>query len=571
MTRLQGQSIRDFTGGLNIRENSFQLADNESPAMLNVFVDPRGGFFTREGWVRWNDDNIAGPWDPRNAMLHQYSDGTFAVYLTNDGKVWRANSAGEFVDAAIPCSASPHLADFAAWSNKVYIACGQTKASYWHDNATKQPLAIAGSGNWNDNYTTPVGGVYPSAELTEAHGGYTFCGDVFENFSGGGALRYPNRIRWSHPNAPEDWAQQDYIDIQQGGGRITALQSFTDHLMIFKDASVWALYGYDSESWQLVEVSRKSGTVSPTTVTTSEDSCYYYSPAGRSAVFVIQGGARPESISEPIRLVMSQSVKVENVWLSWVSNRLFVNMPWVPERIVPATFQARGASQRDTTTFVFDLFVKEGGAWEALKPARGGLRSMFELPASKVPFGVLAAAGTDHCVVQLGANTQDATDKLNPARDPEPFVAYYTTNWKDGGTEELRKHWLRPRFVVRNPQQDMQWLVRGYRNYDNTNQYRSWTMGITAGGQPFWRQNGASDPDGFDWAPTDVPVNGNGTVNPPYANWAAQQDGSRIIRGQALGIARSIRLVFTPTPAYAGRGWGIDSMVLKHVDRRFTT
>ena len=33
----------DFKGGLNLRADQFNIAYNESPAVLNVEVDPRGG------------------------------------------------------------------------------------------------------------------------------------------------------------------------------------------------------------------------------------------------------------------------------------------------------------------------------------------------------------------------------------------------------------------------------------------------------------------------------------------------------------------------------------------------
>ena len=56
--RLQPLDLMDFTGGLNLRKNQFQLAENESPDLLNVDIDPRGGFYTRKGWQRWNDDDI---------------------------------------------------------------------------------------------------------------------------------------------------------------------------------------------------------------------------------------------------------------------------------------------------------------------------------------------------------------------------------------------------------------------------------------------------------------------------------------------------------------------------------
>ena len=64
--RLEPLNLMDFTGGLNLRRNQFQLADNESPDLLNVDIDPRGGFYTRKGWQRWNDTDVVDPEQRRN-------------------------------------------------------------------------------------------------------------------------------------------------------------------------------------------------------------------------------------------------------------------------------------------------------------------------------------------------------------------------------------------------------------------------------------------------------------------------------------------------------------------------
>ena len=43
------EMLQDFSGGLNLRSDQFNLAPSESPAMLNVDVDPRGGIKMRLG------------------------------------------------------------------------------------------------------------------------------------------------------------------------------------------------------------------------------------------------------------------------------------------------------------------------------------------------------------------------------------------------------------------------------------------------------------------------------------------------------------------------------------------
>jgi len=567
-TRLQPLTLRDFTGGLVTRDNSFQLGDNESPAMLNVHVDQRVGFATREGWARWGatDDPAIITWDPRNAALHQYADGSFAVYVANDGIVYRTDTSGLLVATTVTCFAIPHLADFAPWGDTMYIATGAGHPSWGHTESAATVLTAAGDGVWNDDYTTPniPGGVVPSATLIEAHAGYLFAADVNETFDAA-TQRYPNRLRWSHPDEPENWAKQDYLDIELGGSRIRALKSFGDHLLIFKDSTVWGLYGYDTESWQLVQVSNKSGTVSPTSVTSSESSCYYYSPAGRSAIFEIAGGNRPQSISEPIRQVMSETFTINNVWIDWISNRLFCQLPWEFASLVPAPARSMdsrhsrsGSSSNATTSFIFDPLLGEG-AWEAHQPAVGHIRSVVELPGDKAPIAVHAGDPVARCLLRLGGLTSTAADIIHATGETTPFEAFYTTNWKDAGTEELRKSWRRPRFIINNPESDIILRVDAYRNYDPGAAYRSWTLGLDSFGRSFWRDLGAAAPegDGFDWD--------DGTL------WEGETRGSRIIRGGPLGVARSVQLRITATPDTLGKAWGVDAITLKIIQRRFTT
>jgi hypothetical protein len=47
MPQILVERYDDFTGGLNFRADQFQLSKSESPDMLNVEIDPRGGLFSR--------------------------------------------------------------------------------------------------------------------------------------------------------------------------------------------------------------------------------------------------------------------------------------------------------------------------------------------------------------------------------------------------------------------------------------------------------------------------------------------------------------------------------------------
>lgn len=66
MAKVRVRELKDFTGGLNFRADQFQLADNESPDMLNVEIDPRGGVFSRGGMRRINTTAVSGTWTPQS-------------------------------------------------------------------------------------------------------------------------------------------------------------------------------------------------------------------------------------------------------------------------------------------------------------------------------------------------------------------------------------------------------------------------------------------------------------------------------------------------------------------------
>ena len=60
MSSILFDQVRDFTGGVNFRADQFQLARNESPFVLNLEVDPRGGVFSRAGYKKKHTTEVSG-------------------------------------------------------------------------------------------------------------------------------------------------------------------------------------------------------------------------------------------------------------------------------------------------------------------------------------------------------------------------------------------------------------------------------------------------------------------------------------------------------------------------------
>lgn len=557
MAELQPLDLTDFTGGLRRGEPQSTLAMTESPAMLNIELGKRMGFGTRRGWNRWNADDVGDVenWAPRNAFFHQLSTGAFQVLLANDAKLYASGTNAVFADLAVPCNAAPHLADFGYWGDTVYIATGQNAAALtstpFKRLAGNAPVALAdAAAAFNDDYAIPVGGRMPFADLAESHAGYLFCA-----FTKEGGTVYRNRIRWSHPDQPEDWATNDYIDIHSGGGHITGLMSFGDHLLIFKTSTIWALYGYNSESWQLVQVAGALGTPTQTAITRAEGGAMFYSTSGKPGIYVYTGEGPPILLSDQLNRPMRSVVEPLDVWLGWVNGRLFVSLPWVPEYVNQAHL---------TSTLVFDPTIGNG-AWMLHRPALGS--STVIIRGSDTECSCPLAAVVDSgaaCVVRLG-DSEQAVDKINLDASSTPFRAFYRTAWQFGAWPERRKSWRRPRLNMEYVSTSTSLDIETFWDYNEASARRSHTFEMTTDGSVFWRLTGALEPDGFDW--------GDGST------WgAAESDGATLERaqppqagGSGLGVAAAVQLRVATSAAALGTAWRVNGIHLKYRLRRFTT
>lgn len=553
MSRLQTVDLNRFTGGLNRRASAFQLDPSETPDILNMEVDPRGGFYTRKGWKRWNAADIDTPatWRPRSAELLPLPNGQFQVYVANEDTIWASGTNAVFTDIGVPVGGSTHLADYALWSDTVYISCGTALVPYKRKGTDAAvALSAASSGNWNDDYTIVVGGVMPQSEHCEPHGGYLFTAFTNED----GTVR-PDRLRWSHTNEPEDWAELDFIDIKVGGGEITGLVSYQDHLLIFKTDSMWALYGYNSASWQLIKVSGSVGAPTPNAITRSENAVYFYSAASHQAIYAYSG-ENPIEISHQLDPVMEQITLPDDVWLGWVGNRLWCSLPY-----------NELAMAEEGSQFIFDLSIGNG-AWVRHKAAAGEVTCIVEGSdiGTNSPLACLSGNSGVACLVQLDFLEQPV-DSIDVAQTtPIPVDVRYRTGWVFAGEPDRRKSWRRPTFVVRRGNESVNIIIDTYWNYNQQVAQRTHTLMIdTESDGAFWRLTGELEDRGFEW--------GDGAL------WnGAIVTGGQIERAQpaaagggGLGVADAVQLRFTTHSATAGKAWGIEAMTLKYINRRMTT
>ena len=203
----------------------------------------------------------------------------------------------------------------------------------------------------------------PQAEFVAGHAGYLFVAGTDE-----AAVNYHARVRWSHPNKPDSWRADDYLDIDSGGGRITGIMSFRDHLLIFKTNSMWALYGYDDDSWQLIKVSISVGCPRITAATRNEVAAFFFSASDKGGIYAYTGE------SPAIRLRAATPRLRRDRWPSRTSSsRGLVDACGSPCR----GRRTSGPPPSLSTCFVFDPDIGNG-AWTMYRSEYGAIGPVID-------------------------------------------------------------------------------------------------------------------------------------------------------------------------------------------------
>ena len=544
---MQSFAIEDFTGGLNLRADVFNLARNESPNLLNVDIDPRGGVFQRRGTSKFNASAVGGLtptlWDAQRLYAWQRSTGAPQLLLAASNKVFYATT-GDFTDTTIVSSTSDFGAQFASWtdgaSDKVYVGCGCSSGSHSWDGTAKTALTASGAGQWQDDLLNPNGTHMPSARHVIAHNEMLWVAWTGEN-----SQMYPDRLRFSHPLFPESWRENDFIDIVEGGRGITAVVAFGGHLVIFKERAVFALYGYSAETFQVVEITRELGAPTPQAVAVNETGVYFFDQVnglfrynGRTVDYMFENLKPLIDLSEYSKENYTQvrvSAVTTKVYLSVPSGAIDGNVAYdsvsYPYDTAEVKYDGQIRAVAPTATFVWDATVGKRGAWTRYALADGfGFGHGTQFIDTNNKFYELFVHPEYPFVVFL--NDLVGTDESNSV--PSSFDSFYTTSWLDAGRGDARKFWRRPSFVLNRDAASYLLDVDVFHDWDGLDVERSFEVQSTA----------------FD-----------GVVSQSSWNFAY---GSDFAKGNALGLARAVQLRVS---GKGGHIWGLNGVTFYYNPR----
>lgn len=505
-------TLNDFTGGLNLRADAFQLANNESPDMMNVDVDPRGGFRQRKAVAPFGGSFTGG--DPLS--LWSFETPSYKQVMIRQGSVVKYSTGGAWSNAVASGLTAGLPIRCATFKNNGYLQNG-TDAPWRWTGVTATQLGTA----FNENLQAPSGGNMPKAKLIAVWQGCVWLANTTES-----AVAYPNRVRWSHPNFPEDYRSIDFADIDTGvdGDEITALVPFGDRLLVFKRNSIHAVYGYGPDNFQVLPVHHSSGAVSADAVVATDEGVYYFSwPNG---LMHYDGRHEPRWLFERLFPAITggsiPDAYQAKVTVGWLNRRVFVSVPW-------------GSSTSNARTFVFDPSVGKDGAWVQYDLGLGSMLLWRPPAADALPLAVVVGKSY---LVRLDVDA--AFDDFGSGATH--IASYYRTRWLDFGQPAVRKRWRRPEIVMMGGT-TAKILVDARTDYDASLVRHSFYLDTTA------------DANTFMW---DDPSHGwdSGAV------WArASSDINELRRGSSMGTSRAISMQFSGPLSNAS--WGIDSVSLK--------
>jgi hypothetical protein len=538
MSNVSVERFDDFTGGLNLRADQFQLARNESPDMLNVEIDPRGGIFSRGAIREINSTPVipSGDWNPQK--LYAFQGSTPNLMLTTATRVYRS-TGGNFTvleysagNPVVPVQS--HGACFAQWGNVLYMAMGSSgSGGYSWSSGDAYATAVTASGTaphaWQAA-AAPAEHKIPTAQHLLVHANRMFAANTTED-----GVYYPNRVRWSIEGIADNWIFDDYIDFDAGGNGITGIASVQGQLIVFKPGAIFVVYGYDSDDHQIVQLSNKLGCLSHDHMATSETGVYFYShPQG----LFYYNGSQIIDLFDNLKSIYPlgniNSAADEQINVSYVNRRVWLSLP----------YSKTSSVDYPSVSFIYDQSIAQG-SWIAHQTGDG-----------YAPIGGTDFTPSNGITGYYMIHPQKARVVLVDVFDEEKdfinqtevgFNSYYRTGWVDGRSYSAKKMFRRPDFIMKQVDTARSVNIKVFHNFEEADGNERKVFNVSLG----------ASASGMYWG------SGQWGVD----KWGVVAQGAQIMRGSNLGLAKSVQLLFTgPNGLY----WGIDSISYKYNTRKIS-
>ena len=517
------EMLESFTGGLNFRTDQFNLEDDESPDLLNVTVDPRGGIRMRDGVDRRNTTALSA--DIKGIWSFLTDGGTDQVMVNYGTKVAYSPSAN-FTDLTGITARTDGSRVYGMTMNNVAYGVSYDKPSFRWNGSTDADLGTT----WDSS------GNMPQAQYVAFWNNFAWVANTYESATG-----YKYRVRWSNANDPETWTAADYVDIDKGehGDYITGLCPMGDRLLVFKTNSTYAIFGFDSDSFQVVTLSSTVGSVPLSSqASTAYGVFFWYADHG---VYLYDGDNFIWLFQKIHPAIDDGTITfAANPQLAWGNNKLYASVDWTDPDTSVVTRR----------TLIYDPTLGERGAWVLTDIDAEPLHAHRPANSTSTVYG--------GCVANTGVLI-DMEDEQNRTTDryvgsTEAHIeSHFVTRWVEGKNPIVKKRWGRPRAVL-SAEATLSLPILVYKDYDKSAQTTSFDVDVTG-------KTSTSRWDTAKWDDDDT----------ESAYWAAWDAISRNLTAAVknlptLGTARSVSMkVNGPT---TDNHWEMNALAFTYTPRR---
>lgn len=429
-------SMRDWTAGLDLVRDHFLLPSGNSPDMMNIEINPSGGFCQRKVIKQFHPDPATGMC---NMMGFEKESGDDYLILDVGGNVQYIKSGPNEIRNALPINATSGSKcwNFIESNFKMYASNGTDAPWCWDgDNA---PVQL--NQNWNtsglvypdaqdpNNINPPsinfIGGSMPIGCYMAVWHGHTWLANTYEEDAEnpGSFIRHCNRLRFSFPmlnlKGETDWREPDYMDIDIGkdGDCITGILSCGGKLMIFKNHSVHEVAGYSPADFAVSTIMDDVGAAGPNAFACNGATSAWYDSA--KGVYVTTSGGVVNA-SGPVEsgilncyLSEDKQFDASKVALGFHGNDLWVSLP-------------NGISYiQDQRTYAWRRYSLNITKHLNYNPSR---------EQCNLPLAILDELGCNQVIILERAGDNDYYCNAE-----HPIKSYFVTTWFNGGEDCVKK------------------------------------------------------------------------------------------------------------------------------------
>ena len=532
------QVLESFAGGLNYRTDQFNLQPNESPDLLNVDIDPRGGVKLRNGVTAVNATQVSA--HQIRGIGSFFTDTGTSQIIVNTGDSSnniKYSTGSNFTTLSGPTARTASSRMYGMTMNNKFYGVSGDIASFKWDGSSGADLGVNLNGS---------DGNFPIAQYTAFWNNFAWAAKTRESGT------YENsRLRWSNANFPEKWTSTDYVDIDEGeaGDYITGLLPLSDRLLVFKNNSVHAVYGFDSDSFEVVALSRDVGSIALSSPVSTPYGVFFWH--GRNGVYLYNGETFVNVFEKLRPAIDNGRISFTTApQLAWYENRLYVSVDMLKFYTT--------SSDRERHTFIFDPSIQ---SWTLTDVKVASMHVHAPPTGDVLLLGASEFSGSSDKGRLVKMEQDLTTDSYNGSASTH-ITSHFTTPWISGTNPVVKKRWGRPQ-VVLDASSTSTMAIDVYSDYDKASTNK--TVYLNVVGRDSSSTWGADSSGSTTWASSadseGAPLGGNGV-------WASEAAASitDIIRLQSLGLSKSVALKINgPTQSV---NWEVNGLMFTYKPRR---